>query len=169
MKKKALLAATAILCLTAGIAWATSNTVVTTNADGSTTTRTTTYYYQDYDLNNNGILDSTEFPKYVYHRWDVNGDGFVSSDEWNRGVARWYPAERSTEYKTYTFWDKDADGRLDPNEFDSVVTTTKLYNTWDMNADNIIQSDEYATSSFQLYDTDDDGIISLAEWQAAYK
>jgi Ca2+-binding EF-hand superfamily protein len=168
MKITTLLAAAAIICLAPAASYAQQKeTVVRHNDDGSTTTRTT-YYYQDHDLNNNGILDSQEFNSYVYNRWDRNGDGFVSPDEWEGNYIRWYKTPINAEFKTYTYWDKDGNGRLDPQEFDTVMTTTKLYKTWDTNADDIIESNEYANSTFAFYDQNNDGMISAEEWKASH-
>lgn len=142
---------------------------VTPNPDGTTTTTTTTTrYYHDTgtDINNNGILDSNEFGTFVRRSWDMNGDGFIDDSEWNAGTTRWYPTGYN-EYKTYTVWDKDRDGRLDSTEFDTVVTTTKLYETWDVNNDKILEDDEYAAKTFSVYDENADGSLNLKEWQAS--
>jgi hypothetical protein len=161
--KTTLLAAAALFV--ALPAFAETQTVVTKeiNADGSATTTTTRYYYSDADANNNGILDSNEFPRFVYHRWDLDGDGFIDNTEWSSNTVLWYPSGTKT-YKTYTAWDKNGDGRLDNTEFDQVVTTTQLYDTWDINSDKVIGDKEYAESTFRIYDTNDDGALTLKEW-----
>lgn len=166
--KKLTLASTAILLALAAPTQAAeeTHTLIETNSDGSTTTTTTTsrYYYGN-DANNNGILDSQEFPTYVYHRWDRDGDGFLSDDEWTRSSPRWYGAE--PRYKTHTAWDKNGDGRLDATEFDVVINESKLYSAWDADANTIIEGDEYAAATFRLYDENDDGQLSLQEWKNA--
>ena len=148
-------------------AFAETETVVTkqTSLDGGTTTTTTRYYYNDSDANNNGILDSNEFGTYVYNRWDRNGDGFITDDEWQVSTTRWYPAG-TTVYKTYPDWDANNDGHIDSTEFGTVVTTTKLYETWDVDSDNTIEGEEYAKSSFRVLDENDDGSLTLKEYQA---
>lgn len=168
MKFRTPLMAAAIALMAIGVAHAESETVVTKEVglDGSTKTTTTRYYYNDQDANNNGILDTQEFNTFVYNRWDRNGDGFVTDDEWQASTVRWYPPGYS-EYKTYTYWDKDHDGRLDANEFGSVMENTKLYKTWDSDADNVIENSEYAASTFHIYDLDNDGKITLEEWKMA--
>lgn len=163
MKTGISLLAAALIVGTAGIAYAAQETVTRTNPDGTKVT-TTTYYYSDYDKNNNGILDSDEFNRYVYTRWDRDRDGFLSDEEWELSTTRWYPTGVKS-YKTYTAWDADGNGRIDPNEFDTLVTTTNLYNAWDANADKVIQGDEYASATFRLYDTNNDGALSLDEWK----
>jgi hypothetical protein len=167
-KHYALLTA-ALVALTALPAMAETQTVVTkeVNSDGmgGTTTTTTRYYYNDTDANNNGILDSQEFPRFVYNSWDLNGDGFVEDSEWNMNTSLWYPAG-STEYKTYTHWDKDGNGRLDADEFGTVVTTTKLYDTWDADHDSKIDENEYTDARFRVYDTNDDGALNMQEWRS---
>lgn len=141
-----------------------TSTNVIKNMDGSTTTTTTTTYYVDYDKNNNGILDSKEFYNYAYTAWDLNRDGWISDAEWKVSTARWY-GPTSTQYKTYTYWDKNADGKIDASEFDTTITATPLYTTWDVNGDGTIGNDEYAAASFRLYDTNNDGVLSMDEWK----
>ena len=168
MKRKTILAASAVFFLALGTAQAEEKTVISNGTDGTTTTMTarTTYYYTDADLNDNGIIDSAEFPRYVYNRWDMDSDGFVSDVEWSTNTVRWYGPETKT-YETYKHWDKNGDGRIDPEEFDTVMVTTKLYDTWDANADATIENDEYAAATFRLYDQNDDGALSMAEWKSA--
>lgn len=142
-----------------------TSTVVSKSADG-TTTRTTTTYYVDYDKNNNGILDSNEFYTYAWRIWDTDRDGYLSDEEWKLSTARWYgPA--NTQYKTYTYWDKNADGRIDSTEFDTTISSTNLYAMWDKNADSRIENDEYAAASFRVYDLNADGVLSMDEWENA--
>jgi len=175
--KKLLMLTAAVSVLGAGAAYAganvvtttsvvpaTSGTVVQKNADGSTTTTTTTYYV-DYDKNNNGILDSNEFYTYAYSAWDANRDGFLSPDEWNVNTVRWYGPANTT-YKTYTYWDKNGDGRIDATEFDTTAATTNLYKMWDTSGTGI-NNDIYAAQSFRLYDTNGDGVLSMDEWRSA--
>lgn len=136
---------------------------VSVSPDGSTTTTTTRYYY-DKDVNDNGIIDSDEFPSYVYSKWDRNRDGFISSDEWDTGRVYWY-GPKTTTVKTYTAWDKNGDGRLDVTEFDSVLADTKLYDTWDVNADKSLDISEYHAATFRQHDLDGNGTISIDEWK----
>jgi|GEM_PF-1833132 len=143
----------------------TSSTVVTKNLDGSTTTTTTTAYYVDYDKNKNGILDSNEFYTYAYRVWDTDRDGYLSDEEWKLSTARWYGPTSNT-YQTYTYWDKNGDGKIDATEFDTGAASTKLYTVWDTNADSQINNDEYAAASFRVYDTNNDGVLSMDEWRS---
>lgn len=165
-----ILAGVLAVTLMSSAAFAKTETVVTkevgVSGTGSTVTTMTRYYYNDVDANNNGILDSQEFPRFVYSRWDVNGDGFISSDEWQANTVRWYPQNYS-EYKTYSHWDTDHNGRLDADEFGTVVTTTKLYDTWDVDNNQSLSGDEFAQSVFGIYDANGDGVISREEWKQA--
>ncbi|MGB4107442.1 MAG: hypothetical protein WBK55_06570 [Alphaproteobacteria bacterium] len=159
----------ALALMTAFPAFAENETVVTKevsmDSHGGTTTTTTRYYYNDTDANNNGILDSQEFPRFVYNSWDLDGDGFVEDNEWNANTTLWYPPGYS-DYKTYTYWDKDHDGKLDADEFGTVVTTTNLYDTWDADHDSQIDEAEYTGARFRVYDTNDDGALNMQEWKS---
>jgi Ca2+-binding EF-hand superfamily protein len=81
-------------------------------------------------------------------------------------TARWYPTA-PTEYKTYTYWDKNADGRIDSTEFDTTVQATNLYTTWAGGPNKTITNDVYASQSFRLRDLNNDGVISMDEWKAS--
>jgi len=162
---KILLAGTAVFLMNVNVANA--ETIVTKSTSGpitTTTTTTKTYYSSDMDANNNGILDTQEFSKFVYPRWDRNGDGFITSDEWQTNAVRWYGPGKTQYYTVEKAWDIDGDGRLDPSEFDTVITTTKLYDVLDMNADKTLTGDEYSKATFHVYDTNNDGNISYEEW-----
>lgn len=165
--KKSLLLTVAALSVMSAPAFA--ETIVSKTVDGGTTTTTTTtrtFMYPSADANNNGILDSAEFTPYVYHRWDTDRSGFITSDEWDASTVRWY-GPKVTTYKTYGDWDMDKDGRLNDAEFEAMVNTTGLYTSWDVNADKVLETNEYSAQTFRLYDTNDDGALSLSEWQAA--
>lgn len=159
--KTCLFATFSVLISTAAFA-ETQKTVAVTQ-EGNKTITTTRYYY-DRDVNNNGIIDATEFPTYVYSRWDRNHDGFISSDEWDSGRVVWY-GPKTTTVKTYTAWDKNGDGRLDPTEFETVVGDTQLYNQWDTNADKSLEIGEYQAATFRQHDLDGNGTITIDEWK----
>lgn len=170
------LAVAGLLC-TSGLSYAatavthskdgTSTTVTTTAADGTTHTTTRTYFNNPLDVNHNGIIDSTEFTPYVYSAWDLNRDGAVTQDEWASVSGRWYGAPTQTTYRTYSYWDKNGDGRITPDEVDSNIAATKIYSAWDVNNNNMIDTDEYEAATFRMHDGNNDGMISMAEWQAS--
>lgn len=123
----------------------------------------TTY---SYDLNHNGVIEPDEFQTYVYTRSDTDGDGFLADEEWNANLVTYYdPYE--IEYKTYTYWDKDKDDKLDLSEVDTLITTTKLYAQWDKDKNGQIDTDEFAQGTFRAYDANNDGTLSVSEWKNA--
>jgi len=154
----------------ASVAAIAQDTVVTQSSSDGTTTKTTTvtrYYFNMEDANHNGIIDSHEFAPYVYSQWDLNRDGYVSTAEWNHVSRVWYGKPTQVEYSHYGYWDKNNDGRITPDEVENTITRTKLYNVWDINADNQLESDEYIKATFELYDVNNDGLISTQEWRLA--
>ena len=69
--------------------------------------------------------------------------------------------------QTFSYWDKNGNGRLDPDEVSALIDQTGLYKDWDANHDGLVDSREYAAGLFRLYDANGDGVIDRGEWMAA--
>jgi len=143
-------------------------------ADSMKITRTT----YSYDANNNGVIEPNEFNTYLTRTVDTNNDGYIVLDEFEGDSMTYYynynkpvvvaegNAKASTEVKSYTYWDKDKDDRLDSDEVESLVANMGLYKKWDTNLNGTIETSEFSAGTFTAYDTDKNGSISMEEWNA---
>lgn len=132
----------------------------------STETRTQTY---SYDTNGNGTIEQGEFTTYIYSRADLDHDGFLNDEEWKMNTSQIYRPYKDTSYKTYTYWDQDKNGKLDNNEMKTLVEKTDLYSKWDVNRDGKLSTDEFSKGTFNAYDDNSDGVLSLTEWKSVLR
>jgi Ca2+-binding EF-hand superfamily protein len=132
----------------------------------STETRTQTY---SYDTNGDGYIEPGEFTTYVYTRADSDRDGFLNDEEWKMNTSQLYRPYKGTDTNTYTYWDQDKNGKLDSNEVKTLVEKTDLYSKWDENKDGKVDTNEFAKGTFNAYDDNADGSISMTEWKSVLK
>jgi len=136
------------------------------DAAKSTETRTQTY---SYDKNGDGTIEPGEFTTYIYTRADLDRDGFLNDEEWKMNTSQIYRPYKDTNYKTYTYWDQDKNGKLDSNEMKTLVEKTELYSKWDTNRDGKVSTEEFSKGTFDAYDDNNDGSINLSEWKAVLR
>jgi hypothetical protein len=99
---------------------------------------------------------------------DVNNDGFISGEEWN-----------TYRTSTYSFWDRDGDGRISRNEFERCYRAGGFYRTgyynpdywtnywtgFDANGDGYLSANEYwSTNAWTRIDRNGNGRIDSDEW-----
>ncbi len=127
----------------------------------------TTYYY---DTNNDGFIGPNEYSAYVVRNYDANNDGYITEKEYNNDSMTYFYSsmangnEKKAEVKNYTFWDKDKDNRLDASEVESMVANFGAYQSWDTDESGKIESDEFTIGTFNIYDRNNDGQITIDEW-----
>jgi hypothetical protein len=135
-------------------------------ADSVVITKTT----YSYDANNDGFIDPTEFNTYITRSVDTDGDGFLESTEYEESSMTYFydamkvAADDNLTVQKYTYWDKDKDNKLDSSEIETLVANRGLYKKWDTNLDGKIDMQEFAMGTFQAYDDDGNGEISMSEW-----
>ncbi len=140
--------------------------VFAVDAEKSTETRTQTY---SYDTNGDGTIEPGEFTTYIYTRADTDRDGFLNDEEWKMNTSQLYRPYKGTETNTYTYWDQDKNGKLDSNEMKTLVEKTDLYSKWDVNRDGKVSTDEFSQGTFNAYDDNGDGSLSLTEWKSVLR
>ena len=74
--------------------------------------------------------------------------------------------EGKTADSDYGAWDTDADEFIDNDEFRNSFSTSPYYEQWNKDDDRSVDRNEFAQGFFQTIDTDNNGILSQAEWQA---
>ena len=127
----------------------------------------TTY---SYDANNNGVIEPDEFVTYITRTFDSDRDGYLDSTEYESDQDIYIydlvniDTSNNDAIKSYTFWDKDKDDKLDASEIESLVANTGIYKKWDYNENGTIDTAEFAKGSFMSYDDNGDNMISMEEW-----
>lgn len=127
-------------------------------------TQTTARTYA-YDTNKDGYIQQDEFVTYLYTKSDLDGDGYMGDEEWTLTTSQYYRPYKDVNYNNYTYWDQDKDNRLDNNEVKTLIKSTGLYSKWDTNTDGKVSNDEFSIGTFNAYDDNSDGALSLAEWK----
>ena len=74
--------------------------------------------------------------------------------------------EGQDSYVTYDEWDQDEDEVISDKEFYDGITATGYHANWDLNSDNNVTDEEVLRGFYRIWDTDGDGVIDQAEWQA---
>lgn len=130
-------------------------------ADSVVVTKTT----YSYDRNGDGFIDPTEFNTYITTSIDSDGDGYLESTEYETSsMTYFYDTAKEDEVKSYTYWDKDKDNKLDSSEVETLVSNVGIYKKWDTNKDGKIDQIEFSAGTFKSYDDDNDGRIDMSEW-----
>lgn len=131
-----------------------------------TETQTRTY---SYDSNKDGYIQQDEFTTYLYTKSDRDGDGYMGDEEWEMTTSQFYRPYEDVDYNSYTYWDQDKDNRLDSNEVKTLVEKTGLYSKWDTDTDGKVSNAEFEVGTFNAYDDNGDGFLSLAEWKSVLR
>lgn len=142
-------------------------TAIQASAEGlKTQTQTRTY---SYDSNKDGYIQPDEFTTYVYTKSDMDGDGYMGDEEWKLTTSQFYRPYKDVDYSNYTYWDQDKDNRLDNNEVKTLIEKTGLYSKWDANKDGKVSNTEFEIGTFNSYDDDSNGNLSLEEWKSVLR
>lgn len=64
-------------------------------------------------------------------------------------------------------WDPDANGVLDEAEFTEGFLEADIFERWDLDGDDLIGFSELAAGLYALWDANDDGKLSIEEWDDA--
>lgn len=69
-------------------------------------------------------------------------------------------------YVSYDDWDQDQDEVINDEEFYEGITATGYHANWDLNSDDNVSDEEVLRGFYRIWDSDGDGVIDKAEWQA---
>ncbi len=113
-----------------------------------------------WDADVDSELDRDEIAGNAFSLWDADRNGKISQDEWRQATDLWYP--RDVDFRVYGDWDLDGDSELDVDEFKERFDYSALGESWRSSS---LDKETFKKAYFELYDTDDDGKVSAAEWR----
>ncbi|WP_162052226.1 EF-hand domain-containing protein [Pontibacter pamirensis] len=116
-------------------------------------------YYEDWDTNDDILLDLNEFNTGLYDTWDLNDDNQLDENEWNTASNDW-----GLENETWSEWDTTGDGFLDNNEFGTGFADSGWFNNWDLDNDSMLGEREFTDGLFGQWDSNADGILDDNEF-----
>ncbi|MGN7438381.1 MAG: hypothetical protein ACTHOO_07025 [Alcanivorax sp.] len=122
--------------------------------------------FSAFDLNNDGDFTKQEIGERLFKSFDRDGNQMIDNIEWDhKTVMTIIPME----VKTLTYIDSDDDGKNEDIQYDyeTFVEISGL-SKFDKNM-NGLSAKEFIEKGYQALDTDDDNLISLKEWKAAYE
>ena len=123
------------------------------------TTFASNNYYEEWDQNDDNLLDQNEYNAGLYDTWDVNNDNRLDENEWNTASNDW-----GLENEAWSEWDTGGDGALDENEFATGLGDNSWFGDWDMDDDNMLGEREYTDGVFGLWDNNADGALDDNEY-----
>lgn len=133
--------------------------VETWDNDEFSTTFASTDYYEEWDENDDSLLDENEYYGGFYDTWDTNNDNNLDENEWNTSVN-----DFGLENQTWANWDASGDGMLDENEFRTGIGESNYFADWDADDDNSLNEREYSDGLFGIWDNNDDNELDDNEY-----
>lgn len=112
-----------------------------------------------WDADADSELDRDEIAGNAFSLWDADNNNKISQEEWRQGTDLWYP--QGVDVRVYSDWDRDGDSELDTDEFKERFDFSALGESWTAPS---LDKESFKNAYFELYDTDDDGRVSVSEW-----
>lgn len=117
--------------------------------------------FKDWDADADSALDRNEIADTAFQVFDDDGNGVVTGREWVANAPRWLP--RGTTVEPLLEFDADGDSELDVDEFAAILGGATFGDVW---ADAPLDEARFAEAYFGVYDLDDDGQVSHAEFES---
>ncbi|ARS35427.1 hypothetical protein [Pontibacter actiniarum] len=118
-----------------------------------------TNYYEEWDENDDNLLDENEYRGGMYSTWDVNNDNQLDENEFTTASNDW-----GLENESWADWDTSGDGILDENEFNTGFADNGWFDDWDADNDNMLAEREYSEGVFGVWDENDDNLLGSDEY-----
>lgn len=112
-----------------------------------------------WDASADQVVDEDEFYVGVYDAWDVDDDDILTEAEYSEGWSTWFGDYDEVGYGDL---DLDADAELTEDEFGTGLGETDLYDTWAAGGE--LGEEQFVTVLYDVYDADDDLVVTQAEY-----
>lgn len=116
--------------------------------------------FSEWDIDDDGSVGSEEAADMFRNFFDRDGDNVVDRQEFDAGAGRW--SFEGIEWGRWDRWDADTDAELTETEWrqgwnDHIATE------WDATGEGVAD-DEMRARFWSFFDGDEDGAITLSEW-----
>lgn len=120
--------------------------------------------FEDWDLNDDDLLDENEFNESNYGIWDTDNDGILEENKWKKDIDQF-----GLTGEAWDGWDANHDNQVDKNEFNSALDDDNYFSTWDADKNKGLTEREYTDGIFGLWDDDDDGLLEKEKYEGYYR
>lgn len=125
------------------------------------TTFASNNFYEEWDTNDDNVLDQNEYNAGFYDTWDVNDDNRLDETEWATASN-----DFGLENQTWSDWDTTGDGILDENEFGTGFANNNWFGGWDADRNSMLEEREYTDGLFGQWDRNRDSMLDANEYGA---
>lgn len=122
-----------------------------------------TNHFEEWDANDDNMLNQEEFYNSLHSIWDTNNDGNIDESEWQAAAA-----DFGMENETLSAWDTNGDGAVDQSELQAGLAQRNYFSAWDANGDNMISEREYTDRLMAMWDENDSGFLEDSEYSDRY-
>jgi len=119
-------------------------------------------YTDDWNVRDDAGLDDEDFYTTTYYIIDRDNDNLLMKEEWDMGYNYYYG-----DYLTddFTMYDLNRDNYISHEEYVTSLRDTDYFLMWDVDRNQYLSESELADRVFEIWDTNDDGIMSQTEFQ----
>lgn len=118
-----------------------------------------------WDVDGDAEIDGPEVSEAVFLHWDADEDAQVTRDEWQAGAEYLYLLDEAVVAGAFENWDASGDSVLDLVEVAEGLDTTDWTETWLAEEEVLLTRDAFHREWYALWDLDEDGRISMAEFE----
>lgn len=94
---------------------------------------------------------------------DTDNNSYISEAEWES-----FNSDFSFRNQSWAQWDENSDGNLELRELHNGLSNLNIFTDWDSNQDELFDTKEIADGIFNLWDLNNDGLLSKDEYQEKF-
>lgn len=117
-------------------------------------------FFEDWDRDDNGRLEKSEYVRAHFAMIDLNNDGEIAPSEWDYSGRFWMEEHYPSDFDD---WDTDGDRRIDREEFAERLDPGTVFALWNTDGEPGLTRAEVTAGIHGTWDSDDDDVIDAAE------